>query len=35
MRRYAHESLVRGEYVHLCHYMDEDAYRAWFDREVD
>ena len=35
MRRYAWKSLARGEYVHPCHYMDEDAYRAWFDREVD
>ena len=35
MRRYAHESLARGEYVHPCHYMDEDAYRARFDRDVD
>jgi hypothetical protein len=34
MRRYAHESLARGEYVHPSQYMDEDAYRAWFDREV-
>jgi hypothetical protein len=35
MRRYAWKSLARGEYVHPCHYMDEDAYRARFDREVD